>query len=177
MTDTSTPGTPIGETTVRARFRRVMQVKAYETAEAEVMVEETFPGTMSAEDIISTTNRAFATAKSQCLSQLGLGFSQDEETGAIMETFTHSAVVAAPAASAAAPEAPPDADSGTWDKYEDIHLNPKAWFDNRDDKRNPKGPDFSHSSRKEGEYRVGLWLNDKNLPEGWTPPAGPFRGQ
>ena len=39
--------------------------------------------------------------------------------------------------------------------------DPSQWFDNRVDKKNPKGPDFRHKSRKDPQsgYNVGLWMN------------------
>lgn len=38
--------------------------------------------------------------------------------------------------------------------------NPGDWYDNRTSKRNPKGPDFSHKTQKDGQYKLGIWLTD-----------------
>jgi hypothetical protein len=71
-------------------------------------------------------------------------------------------VRSAPAPRARATEDDPD---GHW---QDLMENPGQWWDNQDNKPNPKGPDFTHKSKKEGNYKLGLWL--RNAPSWFKDP-------
>jgi hypothetical protein len=51
----------------------------------------------------------------------------------------------------------------------DVCQNPGGWWDNRLNKKNPKGPDFqakkdNHQFQQPNGYGVGLWVNDKAIP-------------
>jgi len=201
---------------LRTRFRRVMSLEAYNTQEAEVMVEQAFPtGDMSPEDIQAHVAGMFMYAKASVYDQLGLGYEQDDATGIIMEKFKGTKVVSAPpaqnaqpAARAAAPKAlrpvpnepePSDEEyddqadamaaeeapaprktfqrtanrssakaSGGVDYWDHLMNNPDRWFDNRLSKKNPKAPDFRSKDYKEGNFAVGLWLNQ--APDGFVNP-------
>ena len=80
-----------------------------------------------------------------------------------------------PARRAARPApAPAPAGLSTDDYWEDLEKNPGDWWDNRETKNNPKGPDFTSSKFKQDNgYRVALWLN--SAPDWFNVPAGPFR--
>lgn len=49
--------------------------------------------------------------------------------------------------------------------WEDLANNPDGWWDNRINKRNPKGPDWSHKTKTQPgtNFKVGLWLS--NAPD------------
>lgn len=81
------------EITIKARYRRVIQVKQYEPAEADFEISETFPGTMPPEEIVECASSQFQIIKSLVFQQLGLDFKQDEITGLIMEAFPGTEVV------------------------------------------------------------------------------------
>jgi len=65
------------------------------------------------------------------------------------------------------PQAPPpipgvqeDPDDALW---RELVENPSNFWDNRTNKKNPKGPDFAHKTKKspDGRFGAGLWLKDK----------------
>lgn len=106
----------------------------------------------------------FALAKGIVLQQLGVMYGVDEATGVV------TGVEVAPATRATAgkgtfrkggkPAAAPSGDKRpTEELWADYQANPSRWWDNRDDKRNPKAPDFKHKDTGEG-----LWLD--SAPEG-----------
>lgn len=71
-----------------------------------------------------------------------------------------------PPARPPAPPAAPAGGGGSDDKehlWLDLAHNPDRWYDNRGNKRNPKGPDFKHKDSGEA-----LWLNSRELPS-WVP--------
>lgn len=62
-----------------------------------------------------------------------------------------------------APAPIPGATGGKDDAlWTELLQNRGAFYDNRGNKKNPKGPDFSHKTKlQEGStYKVGLWLKD-----------------
>lgn len=76
----------------------------------------------------------------------------------------------------AAPQQPPaapgvtDGDPQVAADWQLFFSDPTAWWDNRRNKKNPKGPDFSHRSVKRGDYAIGLWTTGKKNPS-WLPAA------
>jgi hypothetical protein len=64
---------------------------------------------------------------------------------------------------------PGTVDDGTAVAWLDVCQNPDGWWDNRINKKNPKGPDFSakkHNTnfQQPNGFGVGLWVNDKSIP-------------
>jgi hypothetical protein len=82
-----------------------------------------------------------------------------------------SNVVSMPQAAPAAPAPIPgaaDGDPAVAALWADYFANPSGWWDNRGNKKNPKGPDFK---RKDGGQ--GLWVSDKKNPS-WVASRIPF---
>lgn len=52
--------------------------------------------------------------------------------------------------------------SSAEEKWQSVKTNPGLWWDNRTNKRNPKGPDFSLKDKSVG---IALWLNSYDTPE------------
>lgn len=178
MTETS-------EVVVRVNFRRQTQPRQYETAAAEMTVEQSFPATLSPSDIEGVAKQLAQLVKVGVYRELGLNFEQDEETRVIMEVFPGSDVVAqtttaqvapGPATSPAKPSAAPRGTGGarkapaastgaSGDPWEDLAANPGDWYDNTENKTNPKAPDFRNKSGRfktaDGRFNLGLWLNNK----------------
>ena len=75
------------------------------------------------------------------------------------------------------PVAAPRSDAAPKNKralWEELESNPERWFDNRETKKHPQGPDFKRKQTGEG-----LWLTYKgqsSVPAGITiPDASQFR--
>lgn len=112
--------------------------------------------------------QTFAFNKAIVLQQLGVTFGVDQETGVVngLDSAAASAA-AAPAAKpttvnrhngSGGPVAKSYGDGVKRSKEEliaELQSNPAQFFDNRVDKKNPKGPDFKRKSSGEG-----LWLSD-----------------
>lgn len=133
-------------------------------------------------ELLANARAAFFSAKALVFQELGLEFTVEED-GVVREvlqknfgkvtevTPTELAVVAADSGVTATPFADPSAGVGpnapyavdTQDKNERtankkwavarIASNPEEWWDNRENKRNPKAPDFKHK-----ETGMGVWL-------------------
>ena len=54
------------------------------------------------------------------------------------------------------------AQSSAEEKWTLVRTNPGLWWDNRVNKRNPRGPDYSLKDKSVG---IALWLNSKDTPE------------
>lgn len=173
--------------TIRSRFRRVLQVAPYQTAEAEISVEETFPGELSPDQIVDVAQNQFAIAKAQVFAQLGLKADFDEATGMIMEAMPDTIAVttpptAVPVAAATPPASTPGAAPTANPKeayWQDLAGNPANWKDLRPAKASgqlkPTSPDFKSTTIKDPKndrFYVGLWLTD--CPEGLAIPAAGY---
>lgn len=55
--------------------------------------------------------------------------------------------------------------------WQDLMENPGDWWNNQENKRNPKGPDFAHKSKKRPgtNFPIGLWLG-QDTPEWFRDP-------
>lgn len=63
-----------------------------------------------------------------------------------------------------------------WQEY---FQDPSKFYDNRNNKRNPAGPDFSHKVKKgaDGKYAAGLWIQGrKGANPSWVAPQLAARG-
>lgn len=121
------------------------------------------------DDIENKIKSYAAFVKATVFQQLGLTYASDEATGVItcLEVEAEKASKAAPksqsgggarkAAGKPAGSGGPKRDAAEmWAEYEQ---DPDRWWDNRVNKRNPKGPDFKHKDTGEG-----LWLD--SAPDG-----------
>ena len=169
---------------IRTSFRRVVQREQYEPTEMVVAIEETYPGTLSAEEIQKQAEQLAAHCKSRVFTELGLDFSQDEETGVIMESFPDTNVVQMgrrpiegvrpgeesfdPPAQTMAPDTSHGPAQSDWEyPWNLVAENPKDWWDNSQGKKNPKAPDFRHSTltQPDSDFKVAVWLSD--MPAGF----------
>lgn len=113
-TVTDTSGMPMIE--VASTFSRTLQVQQFEPQKAEVTIRQSFPGTMTPQEVVELVQSQFVQIKSQVLLELGLPFEQDDETGRLIESFPGSTVVAsrpAPNPPAVAPPRAPAAPART----------------------------------------------------------------
>lgn len=176
-------------TRIVVNFRRQIQPKQYETSAFEMTVEQVAPATLSPEEVEKLGARLAQEVKVGVYRELNLDFEQDAETRVIMEVFKDSQVVSnvtklpvAPVAPSAVPEpepapttpaptprparAPRAVPQGTDTEaaWEHLAAHPELWYDNTENKKNPKGPDFK-ATRQAGftsnGYPMGLWLNTK----------------
>lgn len=184
---------------IYVNYRRQVQPKQYETAAAEMTVEAIYPASLSPEEVETAGKRLFQEVKVGVFRELNLDFTQDEDTSVIMEVFKGSEVVEQKSkldfsklneATTTAPEVPNPApkpkpkavvassnDLSTDDLWENLASNPGNWYDNTENKTNPKAPDFratNKSGLKNGTYPAGLWLSSK--PEDLVIPDTGYAG-
>lgn len=163
-------------------FSRSVKVRDYETAKAEIWINFEIPNddSLSAEElndfIVSNARASFFTAKGLVFEELGLEFTVSDN-GVIQEVLKKNfgnvtEVISAPSHTPAAISAPAAAEGGdmppysidTQDKGERAanktwavarwNANPDEFWDNRANKRNPKGPDLKHKTTG-----LAVWLS------------------
>ncbi len=112
----------------------------------------------SAEVIEKEIREEFAFIKTLALRELGTPFGQNQETGVVAPLETHDVRAAAPTRKPQyAKKASGGQSGGRTDRTADWqHLvdNFGDYYDNRENKRNPNGPDFKHK-----QNGTALWLN------------------
>jgi hypothetical protein len=169
----------INELTGTVSFSRKISVRQYESAEASVFIQFPIPTEGDADEIrsqtLSNARAAMFEAKGLVLEELGLEF-QVDENGVLHELITKNLGNVteirntAPTDNTPAPvgdatstsdSAPYSAD--TQDKGERAankswavarwNSHPHEFWDNRANKRNPKGPDLKHK-----ETGLAVWL-------------------
>jgi len=159
--------------TITSTFGRKKSMGNYNMAEALVVVQQTFDGDVSPEEVDRIASEQFIHAKSRVLIELGLEFGQDAETMLIAEVFTPTVevVAAAPRRELSAPpqrtggygggygggrQSAPDKD----DLWRDLMENPNGWEEVNSD--NPKAPTFrSLTVLQPGtKFKIGLWSKD-----------------
>lgn len=165
-------------------FKRSVQIRPYETATAEVMIQVPTDvegwigadGKADVEKITADLKPAFFAAKTAVYEQLGLTFEVtpelvvmeilDRELGAVEVSKVAEATSAARYAS---PRRSDDDEPNTPEGYwHELAEHPERYWDNRNDKKSAGYPDFKRT--KGGK---GLWLEYKgksNVPEGVTLP-------
>lgn len=175
---------------VTVGFERSVRVREYENATASIYVQvPTAPGDFVAADgsvdkqaIIDAAKPVFFAAKSLIFEQLGLPSEVTPELvvqeileralGAVEVTSRQGEAIAEATNLANASAIPPankgpavNAPSNDAERWAELSVNPSKYFDNREDKRNPKAPDFKRKGTGEG-----LWLTNKtgasNVPAG-----------
>lgn len=182
---------------VSATFRQTKQVNQYEPAVAEVTVTHTLEAGATAEAAAAAAAAMMRIAKSQVFLELDLPFEQDPTTQVIKQTFPSATVVHSQPVPAAQPAPAPAADpfaavaqpvaqqpalaavpvADPTDLWAQLAADPSQWYDNRLNKRNPKAPDFKHTTLPDPQnpqYKMSLWLRD--CPPGMALPAAGFAG-
>ena len=171
----------INELVGTVSFSRKVAVRQYESAEASIFIQFCIPTEGDAETIrhqtLANARAAMFEAKGLVLEELGLAFQVDENgvlheliaknLGNVTEirtaTPTSGGEAAAPVASAEAGNPNPPYSSDTQDRSERAAnktwamarwaSHPHEFWDNRENKRNPKGPDLKHK-----ETGLAVWL-------------------
>jgi len=169
----------INELVGTVSFSRKVAVRQYESAEASVFIQFAIPTEGDAETIrhqtISNARAAMFEAKGLVLEELGLEF-QVDDNGVLHELITKNLgnvtevratpsgdYTPAPSDSGEATSASPPYSADTQDKSERAankswavarwNSHPNEFWDNRANKRNPKGPDLKHK-----ETGLAVWL-------------------
>lgn len=183
-------------------FKRSVQLRPYETATAEVMIQvptdvdgwitRTDDGVeVDVDKITADLKPAFFAAKTAVYEQLGLTFEVtpelvvmellDAELGAVEISESEAKKVAEAGSAAKQARKPaaagkkfPPAPADKDELWEELAEHPERYYDNREDKRTAGYPDF-----KRVEGGQGLWLEYKgksNVPEGIEIPESGFAG-
>lgn len=162
---------------VTVGFERKVSLRDYNSAVASVYVQANTKPEMTADELVSAIDTAMFQAKVTVFDSLGITFEVtpdgkaiellEKELGAV-EVVPSKAVEAVRSAPAqATANAAPGTKRALW---EELCSNPKAWYDNREGKKNEKGPDFKRKTTGEA-----LWLDFKGTPvkdrDGLTIPA------
>lgn len=183
-------------------FKRAVQIRPYETATAEVMIQVptepygwiTKDGDsvkVDADAIVADLKPAFFAAKVAAFEQLGLTFEvtpelvvmelMDAELGAVELTEKEAQAVAETAAAAKRARPAKGADANVSDPaapkdkndlWAELAEHPEYWVDQREGKAKPSQPDFKRA--KGGQ---GLWLEYRGksqVPEGLEIPTSGF---
>lgn len=172
----------INELTGTVSFSRKVAVRQYESAEASVFIQFSIPANLEGDfeavrtQILSNARAAFFEAKGLVLEELGLEFQVDENgvlhellaknLGNVTEvrpTATQEYVPATTEGSTLTSGGPPYS-ADTQDKNQRAankiwamarwNSAPHEFWDNRENKRNPKGPDLKHK-----ETGLAVWLS------------------
>jgi hypothetical protein len=163
-------------------FRRVVQVRQYESCEASIHIDFDVDST-DINQTMANAKAAMFNAKAFIFEELGLELTVDEggvvrevlnkHFGKVTEVTPTAAVsgqsekatpaaIEAPATAGAATEPPFPVSTTNRDEkaankkwaLADIKLNPEAWFDNRDNKKSDRSPDYKHKSNG-----MAVWLS------------------
>lgn len=178
ISTTVTPEGEIVQQTIEGRkayvnFTRSLPPHQYHKAEASCHLQVDLPehdgesaGEYAAE-VTAAIKEAFAVAKVNVFDQLGLSYEVDAVTQVVKEDLeaTLGAVEVnggtksnvkpfKRAAKPAARKSAKPSDAEIADAWAELANNPDRWWDNRDDKRNPKAPDFKHK-----DTGFALWLD------------------
>ena len=177
MTIESPTVSPVGH----VQFSRKVKIRDYESAEASVFIQFDVD-TNDPDQTVARAKSAMFQAKALVFEELGLAFSVSD-TGVIHEIVQNhfgkvtevTSTVASPSTTTNAEPTIPLADGpetsdtppyavDTPDKNERainkkwaldrIRTNPEEWWDNRENKKNPKGPDYKHK-----QNGMGVWLS------------------
>lgn len=166
MSETPTP-VELGTLHGTVSFTRKISDGNYGVAEAFMSVQFDILPDDGGEQIIANARHAFLQAKAVVFEQLGVEHTLDE-SGVVVEVVKRAfpgTVEAADAPKAAAgggggAEPPYSADTKDPDERKAnrewaearLESHPNEFWDNRQDKRNPKAPDFKHKSSG-----IGVW--------------------
>lgn len=121
----------------------------YATAEWSAHIEAPIAPNATEEDVLTAIDQTVELARTTVNTQLGL----NEGGGAAALKAMGATEVETTPASASKPskgKANPDS------LWADLLANPHQWWDNREDKKNPRAPDFKKAGTGDG-----LWLNTR----------------
>lgn len=148
--DGNITATAVKGITWTVQYSRKMGRENYGSEEAGVFAQIEVADDDDLATIESKVNATYAFVKTAVLTQLGVETVADG--GVVRDVPANK-----PAAKPATKPAPRKTVTKANDKaplWQDWIDNPDDWWDNRNDKRNPKAPDFKH--KKSGE---ALWLS------------------
>lgn len=169
---TSTPDVQT-ENSVTIFFKRSVQVRQYEPIEASIFVQTSIPSDATPDERKAAIKAAFFEGKVAVYEQLGISFEVTQENVVIerLEKATGARVVEQAPTKQQATEERGNADitervNARLDEndldalWADLVANPSQWWDNRENKKTERSPEFKRKGRK-GERTPGLWLNRK----------------
>lgn len=166
-TDDQVVSSTISTNTVTVGYARKMGRENYGNEEASIFLQTDITEEDDMGTIEQKVRSAYTFAKAIVLSELGVGSAEDE--GGVIRDVPQ---IAAPKPATTHPRthatsapvqkgAGGSADKGSlWEHWLN---NPNDWWDNRENKRNPKAPDFKG---KDGTAHAGegLWIKSKDIP-------------
>lgn len=155
---------------ITVSFERKVNLGNYESASVFVSMQVDSP-IESDEDRIAAINNAFLLVRSSAYEQLGIQFSIDDAMivqEKVERVFGPVTVVDNNAPQQSAPRSDTVAPKTKRALWEELEASPDKWYDNRDNKTNPKSPDFKRKATGEG-----LWIEyqgQSSVPKGITLP-------
>ena len=158
--------TTLRPASITVSYSRKINLGNYESADSFCSVQADVDLDASEEDKSAAIRSAFLLARSACCEQMGIKFTIDEGlvVKEAIERIMGPVEIVAPVKTNGSTSA-----KGTKaEAWRDLAANPQNWWDNRESKLNPKSPDFSRQSDKQG-----LWLTYNGqsvVPKGITVP-------
>lgn len=154
---------------ITVSFERKVNLGNYESASVFVSMQVDNP-IESDEDRIAAINNAFLLVRSSAYEQLGIQFSIDDAmiVQERVERVFGPVTVVDNASQQSSPRSDTVAPKTKRALWEELESNPEKWYDNRDNKVNPKSPDFKRKATGEG-----LWVEyqgQSSVPKGITLP-------
>lgn len=161
---------------ITVSFERKVNLGNYESASVFVSMQVDNP-IESDEDRIAAINNAFLLVRSSAYEQLGIQFSIDDAMivqekvervfgpVTVVDKSEHGAETTYKQSAPRSDTVAPKTKRALW---EELESNPEKWYDNRDNKTNPKSPDFKRKATGEG-----LWIEYQgasSVPKGITLP-------
>lgn len=163
-------------------YSRKVNLGNYESAEVFVSTQILVPQDAPADEQSSAIRDGFIMVRASACEQLGIQFAVDEQsilqerierhfgpvevvTGVEATGYNKPAAPTPPTSGRSDAEAP-RSKRGLW---EELEAYPERWYDNRLNKKNPKGPDFKRKQTGEG-----LWIEYQGksaVPSGITLPS------
>lgn len=165
---TTTADGEVTEVTIRPRkitvgFTRKLRPANYsydyETVEGSAHVEADVDENANSADVDASVKEAWTLAKSSVYEQLGVAYEVDASSQVareLLETKAGASKVASKPKKQTAKKST-SAPKSQGDLWNDLLENPQNWWDNREDKRNPRAPDFKKAGTNEG-----LWITDQD---------------
>lgn len=155
---------------ITVSFSRKVNLGNYESAEAYVAVQSDIAIDADDDAKIAAVKSAFLLARASAYEQLGIKFNVDDST-VVQErlervfgpvdvvdeypnyTDQHEELEVILPKPPSAPRSDTTAPKSKKALWQELESNPEKWYDNRANKKNPKGPDFKRKATGEG-----LWL-------------------
>jgi hypothetical protein len=166
---------------ITVSYSRKVNLGNYESADVYVAVQTDVAIDADDDAKVAAVKSAFLLARASACEQLGIKFTVDDATvvqeklervfgpvEVVSQTPNYTEQVAAMPQAPSAPRTDTAAPKSKKALWAELESNPSNWYDNRANKKNPKGPDFKRKATGEG-----LWLEyngSSAVPAGVTVP-------